>query len=80
MPRRDGTGPLGQGEMTGKGLGMCSGLNQTAYGLGLGKGLGRGFYCKRFNFNPAKDEKAVLIEQKAILEARLNAINKQLND
>ena len=27
MPRRDGTGPMGAGSMTGKGLGVCIGAN-----------------------------------------------------
>lgn len=42
MPGRDRTGPLGQGEMTGRGLGPCNGENTGFYGSGLGCGLGRG--------------------------------------
>jgi len=54
MPRFDGTGPMGQGPLTGRGLGNCvpqpntsqrfpvlSGLGQRL-GLGLGRGAGRG--------------------------------------
>jgi len=44
MPRRNGTGPTGQGSMTGRGLGNCSGNKNTENryknGLGLGRGLG----------------------------------------
>ena len=49
MPRGDMTGPLGQGKMTGRGLGRCAvqadSANQTGavYGRGMGCGLGRGF-------------------------------------
>jgi len=59
MPRFDGTGPLGQGAMTGGGRGMCAGYVTprdvpSAYGRGrfgygrgwtrgFGRGLGRGF-------------------------------------
>jgi hypothetical protein len=45
MPRRDGTGPMGQGAMTGRGLGVCTGVNAggAGYGLGRGQGRGRGF-------------------------------------
>jgi hypothetical protein len=59
MPRFDGTGPLGMGPMTGRGMGYCGGVNQMAansasypsmpyyWGRGLrrgfGRGLGRGF-------------------------------------
>lgn len=39
MPRRDGTGPTGEGPMTGRGAGPCGG---GAAGGGLGRGFGRG--------------------------------------
>lgn len=39
MPRGDGTGPLGRGAMTGRGLGFCSGSNLVGRGVGLGLGL-----------------------------------------
>ena len=40
MPGRDGTGPLGAGSMTGRGLGICAGVNAARYGVGVGRGLG----------------------------------------
>lgn len=56
MPGFDRTGPLGQGPMTGRGLGLCSGYARTTgfrgpglawrrgwYGRGRGFGFGRGF-------------------------------------
>ncbi len=39
MPRFDGTGPLGQGSMTGRGLGKCNPANtdeNVIYGVGRG--------------------------------------------
>ncbi len=42
MPGRDGTGPMGQGAMTGKGMGVCAGVNAPFYGFGFGRGCGRG--------------------------------------
>jgi len=55
MPRKDGTGPQGQGSKTGRGLGPCNSFNQTSVppgqgglgfsrgiGMGRGRGLGRG--------------------------------------
>ena len=45
MPRRDGTGPMGAGTMTGHGLGFCTGKNAVKRGAGLGLGLG--FACRR---------------------------------
>lgn len=50
MPRGDGTGPRGQGQMTGRGAGYCSGSGMPGYanpvpgrGFGMGIGGGRGF-------------------------------------
>ena len=40
MPNRDGTGPDGQGAMTGRGLGPCG--RGTSRGLGRGRSVGRG--------------------------------------
>jgi len=48
MPRGDGTGPWGQGSMTGRGLGYCSGYERPGFitpgpGMGLGRGMGAGW-------------------------------------
>jgi hypothetical protein len=37
----NGTGPQGQGSMTGRGLGVCG--RGQAYGRGMARGMGRGF-------------------------------------
>ncbi len=42
MPRRDATGPNGDGSGTGRGLGNCCGVN----GLGLNKYLIRRMLCQ----------------------------------
>lgn len=42
MPGRDGTGPMGQGTMTGRGLGYCTGVNAGLYGARMGRGIGLG--------------------------------------
>ncbi len=43
MPQGDRTGPMGQGPMTGRRLGFCSGYDTPGYVKGIGGGLGRGF-------------------------------------
>lgn len=51
MPARDKRGPLGDGPMTGRGLGQCGSNNRVGsdYGRGFaGRGAGRG---RNFNFN-----------------------------
>jgi len=59
MPGGDGTGPLGQGSMTGRGLGYCVGYTNPGFvlgrgygrGLGFGRGSGRGFGVRRWGRN-----------------------------
>ncbi len=91
MPRRDGTGPMGAGTMTGRGLGLCTGTNdikygtrlglgfacRRGYGQGLGRGFGRGF---AYNQTSTKTQKDLLQEQKDILQNRLEAIDKRLEN
>lgn len=42
MPGRNQTGPNGTGAMTGRRMGVCSGVNRQGAGLGMGRGLGTG--------------------------------------
>lgn len=39
MPRGDGTGPMGQGSMTGRGMGLCAGNTSPGF-----MNVGRGFF------------------------------------
>ena len=89
MPRRDGTGPMSRGSMTGRGFGVCTGVNASCFGRGMGMGLGLGFRgCRRgFGFSGittnnviAASDKDYLAEQKKLLEKRLELINKQLEE
>lgn len=44
MPGGDGSGPMGQGPMTGGGFGPCgAGAGRRAAGGGFGRSFGRGF-------------------------------------
>ncbi|MFA5189676.1 MAG: DUF5320 domain-containing protein [Verrucomicrobiia bacterium] len=45
MPRGDGTGPFGNGPMTGRGAGLCGGAGQPGYASG---GWGRGHGWRRW--------------------------------
>ncbi len=56
MPRGDGTGPIGNGPMTGQGQGFCAVQVGTGFGNrnGFGRAMGRGRGCgsgwrNRFN-------------------------------
>jgi len=58
MPRGDKTGPNGEGPMTGRQQGYCSGNDNPGYavsGRGLGRGLGGGFrkgFGRNSEYNP----------------------------
>ncbi len=72
MPGKDGTGPRGAGPETGWGCGPCC--------VGVRRGLGsRGFYGSPVVLS--KDEqKDVLENQKAQIEAELKAIKDKLKE
>lgn len=71
MPGQDGTGPQGQGPMTGRGLGPCGqGLRRgfgRGFGRSFGRNFGRGIYF-RANYPQVSLTEA---EEKKILEAEL---------
>lgn len=92
MARRDGTGPLGRGPLSGRGLGPCgegySSYRRPRFGLGYGRGYGRGLgnygYYGQYPYEPypvdESTERAYMQEEKAILEARLKELNVVLNE
>jgi len=83
MPGGDGTGPLGRGAMTGRGMGVCAGAAPVGFGPGYGMGLGRrrglGRCVLPYRVSVAGD-KELLQLQKQELQARLDLLNKQLED
>jgi len=72
MPRRDGTGPLGQGALTGRGFGPC-GARTGASWLGRGRGIGRGLGFGRYA------DPMTLEEERDLLKRRLESIEQGLN-
>ncbi len=46
MPKRDGSGPMSAGAMTGRGMGPCT-ENTVKNSVGLGMGAGLGLACRR---------------------------------
>lgn len=90
MPGRDGTGPMGAGAGTGRGLGGCAGVpvngQYLVYGIGCqrraGRGgmPGRGFGCGFAGVYPAATQKEALEQQRAALQARLDQVDGQLKN
>jgi hypothetical protein len=90
MPRGDGTGPAGQGPMTGRGMGYCAGFNAPGFmnpGLGRAFGWGgaatgfrRGF--RRFGFGMPFVQPQVITEreEKEILQEELEALKQEMKE
>lgn len=69
MPATDGTGPMGQGPMTGGGFGRCNPNAESAVygGRGMGRRMGRGRVNRRYacrNIFAANNEQAEYTEFK----------------
>lgn len=79
MPFRDGTGPLGQGPMSGRGFGPCGlGLGWRKR-FGAGRGLGR--YFSGWNFPQTNEEKKEALDSyKKALDEELEDVSKELED
>ncbi len=83
MPGFDGTGPLGQGPMTGGGFGFCGrgygrGIRRGR-GFGMGRGFGRRFWgAAPLNYSP-EDELEMLKREKELLEQDIAALEKEIS-
>ncbi|NJL58687.1 MAG: DUF5320 domain-containing protein [Desulfobacteraceae bacterium] len=79
MPKGDGTGPMGNGPMSGKGFGICAGYGTgRSFGFSFGRGL-----CNRVRMfaSPNQNvEKAFLQEEADVLQTRLNSVRKRLDE
>ena len=90
MPGRDGTGPMGAGAGTGRGMGGCVGTQVNGqypvYGIGCqrraGRGgmLGRGFGRSFAGVYSATTQKEALELQRSALQARLEQVDNQLKN
>ena len=81
MPFGDGTGPAGQGPMTGRRLGRCAGNDIPGngfFGRGLGRGWGRGFgFGRGYGYNQAPVNEA---SEKSWLDNVINVLKNQLEN
>lgn len=75
MPRRNGTGPMGYGPMTGRGMGNC-GQN---LGLGYGYGIRMGRRCG-FGWPAGNTFSPNLALRKQMLEEELKQVNTLLSN
>ena len=90
MPRGDGTGPAGQGAMTGRGMGFCAGFNSAGFmNGGFGRGMGRGFGRGRGFAGRGRAMQVMPIQQptvitekqeKQFLEQELDVLKKEMKE
>lgn len=79
MPRYDGTGPWGQGPMSGRGMGPCAQGGRYGAPFGYGRGMGRRCYGGRgmpmmgAYYPPVREPS--LNEHKQFLEEQLKEID-----
>lgn len=82
MPGFDRTGPLGQGTMTGRGLGPCGGgFRGRAYGSGFGRARGFGFVPTPPSVpaQPTEEQKSQFLENEAkAIEEEQKALKQEL--
>jgi len=84
MPRRDRTGPMGEGPMTGWGMGPCGrGMGRR---FGRGRGFGRGFGFRRF-YEPyprtqiTKEEETKMLEDEIkFLQEETESLKKRIKE
>ena len=81
MPGRNATGPKGIGPLTGKGMGICVGSGEVR--LALGRRAGRrcgydGEAVREVTDGSGVTSEKALLEQKRVLQNRLEMINKEL--
>ncbi len=78
MPNFDGTGPQGNGAMTGRKMGRCAGNSENRIGFGRarGRGQGRGFRRLFSNSRTVQDLEAYQED----LRAELKAVENELKE
>lgn len=84
MPGFDGTGPMGRGPLTGRGLGPCGRGFGRGFRGGFGRGFGRRFgYGARYYGEPVitkEQEKEILESEMKILQEDIEAIKKRIKE
>lgn len=75
MPQGDGTGPVGAGPLTGRGLGPCG----RGFRLGFGRGYGWRAGAETLNLTKAQ-EKKILEAELVELEAEKSEIEKRIKE
>ena len=79
MPRQDKTGPMGMGQMTGRGMGPCQ--KGFGSGLGMGRGYGRamcGWFYQKYQAMPKDERKELLKSEIEDLKQEMQMVEEEL--
>jgi hypothetical protein len=80
MPKMNGTGPTGQGPMTGRGMGSCEGgmrMGWCGRGQGWGTGFGRFFRSPKNQLQALEEEEKMLVEELEAIKAEKEILKDQ---
>lgn len=78
MPRIDGTGPMGNGTMTGRGLGTCgNGIRIGNCGRRKGFGFWGSFRSPKNQIQSLEEEEKMILEELEIIKAEKEALKNQ---
>jgi len=76
MPRLNGAGPMGQGALTGRGLGNCFSRGmKRVYGYGCG--YGRRFISSKNELQALEDEEKMLLEELEIIKSEKQTLKNE---
>ncbi|MFH1652548.1 MAG: DUF5320 domain-containing protein [Pseudomonadota bacterium] len=87
MPGGDGTGPMGQGSMTGRGMGVCAGYSiedranvpRSFFGAGRGGRPSRGGRGRRYE-NIARNYPTTPKDEKSYVQGEIKELEKELDE
>ena len=79
MPRLDGTGPMGLGSGSGRGMGNCGGggLRRGGCGRWGGFGMGRRFYSPKNELSALQEDEQLLKEELMAVQEEMKAVKTQ---
>lgn len=78
MPKMDGTGPMGQGAGTGRGIGSCGAGNRMGQGCCGGYGQGRRrFISPKNELSALENQEKMLLEELEVIKNEKEALRDQ---
>lgn len=78
MPNLNGTGPMGQGPRTGRGIGNCDGARKiTRGGCGCRRRFGGGARFSQNNAQSLEDEEKFLLEELEVVRKEKENLKKE---